>query len=182
MSKIPDLPPACCYWLTGLSGAGKTTLARHVQQELKANGVRAVVLDGDVLREGLNSNLGFSREDRRENVRRIAEVAKLMVDSGLVVLVSVISPYAEDRAKARSRFDADTFYEVYVSTDFETCARRDIKGLYARARTGEVRQFTGLNDPYEPPLAPDFQIPTADKTVAEAAEPIIRHVMTRVCV
>jgi adenylylsulfate kinase len=182
MSKIPDASPAACYWLTGLSGAGKSTLARHIHQELQSNGVRAVILDGDVLREGLNSNLGFSREDRRENVRRIAEVAKLMVDAGLVVLVSVISPYAEDRAKARGRFDPDTFFEVYVSTDFETCARRDIKGLYAKARSGEVRQFTGLNDPYEPPVAADFEIPTAGRSVAEAADPIVRSVMLRVCV
>lgn len=168
---------ANCYWFTGLSGAGKTTLATHVLAAIKARGVRAVILDGDALRQGLNSNLGFSREDRRENIRRMAEVARLMVDTGLVVLVSAISPYAEDRLRARGRFAAGRFFEVHVSTDLATCANRDTKGLYAKARTGEVKQLTGLGDPYEAPSNAEFVIPTANRSVADAALPLIEHIL-----
>lgn len=144
-------------WLTGLSGSGKTTLARATERELNRLGIRTYRLDGDVVRDGLNGDLGFSPEDRRENVRRIGEVGRLMVDAGLVVLAAVIAPYAEDRAATRERFDEGDFFEVWVDTSLEVCERRDPKGLYKRARAGELKDFTGISAPYEVPESPDLQ-------------------------
>jgi len=144
-------------WFTGLSGSGKTTLARAVERKLHALGVHTYRLDGDVVRDGLNGDLGFSPEDRRENVRRIAEVGRLMVDAGLVVLVAVIAPYAKDRAATRARFGAEDFYEVWVDTPLEVCEQRDPKGLYKRARAGELQNFTGISAPYEVPEDPELQ-------------------------
>lgn len=164
-----------CYWFTGLSGAGKTTLAHHVHGELVARGVQAIVLDGDRFRKGLNRDLGFSREDRGENVRRIAEVAAMLVESGFVVLVSAIAPYRDDRQRARELFQAGEFFEVYVNTDLDTCAARDPKSLYARVKAGEITHFTGWDDPYEPPQSPDFIAQTAGRAVADTAAPIVQH-------
>ncbi|NVB40274.1 adenylyl-sulfate kinase [Pseudenhygromyxa sp. WMMC2535] len=144
-------------WFTGLSGAGKTTLARAVERKLNAAGIRTYRLDGDVVRDGLNADLGFSPEDRRENVRRIGEVGRLMVDAGLVVLAAVIAPYAQDRARNRARFDAGDFFEVWVDTSLEVCEQRDPKGLYARARSGELSDFTGISAPYEVPDEPELR-------------------------
>jgi adenylylsulfate kinase len=144
-------------WFTGLSASGKTTLARAVEWELHALGVHTYRLDGDVVRDGLNGDLGFSPEARRENVRRIAEVGRLMVDAGLVVVVAVIAPYAEDRAATRARFGANDFFEVWVDTSLEICEQRDPKGLYKRARAGQIADFTGVTAPYEIPEHPELR-------------------------
>jgi adenylyl-sulfate kinase len=144
-------------WFTGLSGSGKTTLARAVEWKLHALGVHTYRLDGDVVRDGLNVDLGFSPESRRENVRRIAEVGRLMVDAGLLVVVAVIAPYASDRAATRARFGDGDFFEVWVDTPLEICEQRDPKGLYKRARAGEIADFTGISAPYEVPDAPELQ-------------------------
>lgn len=168
---------ASCYWLTGLPGAGKTTLANHVCQVLISHGIRAIVLDGDQLRQGLNSDLGYSRAERRENIRRIAEVARILVDAGLVVLVSAISPYREDRLAARSRFANGSFFEVFVATDLGTAMARDPKGLYALAQAGKISHLTGWDDPYEPPEAPDIKIETADCSVAESADSLVSLIL-----
>jgi adenylyl-sulfate kinase len=144
-------------WFTGLSASGKTTLARAVEWELHALGVHTYRLDGDVVRDGLNADLGFSPEARRENVRRIAEVGRLMVDAGLVVVVAVIAPYRDDRAATRARFGANDFFEVWVDTPIEICEERDPKGLYKRARAGELSDFTGVTAPYEVPEHPELR-------------------------
>ena len=155
-----------CYWLTGLSAAGKTTLARAFHERLREQGIAACVLDGDEMRLGLNADLGFSRADRAENTRRLGEVARLMADAGLVVIVAAISPYREDRAKVRERFAARHFVEVFVDADLETCARRDPKGLYRRARAAELGNLTGVSDPYEAPLQPDIHMDSVNEAVA----------------
>lgn len=166
-----------CYWFTGLSGAGKSTLASFVCEVLAREGLPAIMLDGDRLRQGLNIDLGFSRADRRENVRRIAEVAALLVNEGFVVLVSVISPYREDRQAARKRFGPGRFFEVFLATDLATCMARDTKGLYAQARAGTLQHLTGWSDPYEVPECPEFTIETANRTVEDAAAPLCRHAL-----
>ncbi|MGV2288501.1 adenylyl-sulfate kinase [Trinickia sp. YCB016] len=149
------------FWLTGLSGAGKSTIAFELEQRLKSEGRPCAVLDGDHLRYGLNRDLGFSDEDRRENVRRTAEVARLMNDAGLIVIASLISPNRGDRSAARQIVGEDRFIEVYVSTPIAVCEARDPKGLYRKARQGEIRDFTGVSSPYEPPLAPSLIVDTA---------------------
>ena len=151
-------------WMTGLSGSGKSTVAHALEQRLIADGRAAYVLDGDNVRHGLNGDLGFSPEDRAENVRRVGEVARLMADAGLVAIVPVISPYAADRARVRESHDAAgiPFREVWVSTPIEACEQRDPKGLYARARAGEVSGFTGIDAPYEAPVEPDLAIDTSE--------------------
>jgi len=166
---------ACCYWFTGLSGAGKSTLTGHFEQALRQHGYRPFVLDGDHLRAGLNRGLGFSREDRAENVRRIAEVARLMVDAGLIVLVSAISPYSDDRQAARALFDAGVFFESYVDTSLETCIARDTKGLYDKAQKGLISQLTGWDDPYETPISPELVISTTDTPLELSLEKLIKH-------
>ncbi|MGA9597372.1 MAG: adenylyl-sulfate kinase [Acidimicrobiia bacterium] len=152
--------PGMTIWLTGLSGSGKSTVAAKVEAQLIASGVAAYTLDGDNVRHGLNADLEFSAEDRAENVRRVGEVARLMADAGLVVLVPVISPYRRDRdAVHTAHEDAGlAFAEVHVATSLEECETRDPKGLYARARAGEITGFTGIDDPYEEPLHPDARI------------------------
>lgn len=144
-------------WFTGLSASGKTTLAWAVERALNAQGVHTYWLDGDVVRDGLNAGLGFSPEDRRENVRRIAEVGRLMVDAGLIVLVAVIAPYAKDRAETRARFEPGDFFEVWVDTSLDVCEQRDPKGLYKRARAGQIVEFTGVSAPYEIPQNPELR-------------------------
>ena len=149
-----------CIWFTGLSGAGKTTIAQAVQERLQAQGRLVYVLDGDLLRKGLNSDLGFSEQDRSENTRRVAEVARLMVDAGVTVLVALISPFEEDRRKARVLFGEGQFVEVFVDAPLLVCMRRDVKGLYAKAQQGEVPAMTGIGSPYEPPPQPDLRVET----------------------
>ena len=149
---------ARCIWFTGLSGSGKSTLANLLEKRLHAEGRHTYVLDGDNVRHGLNRDLGFTEADRAENIRRVAEVAKLMVDAGLIVIVAFISPYRAERAFARSLFEPGEFVEVFVDTPLEECERRDPKGLYAKARRGEIPGFTGIDSPYELPERPDIRI------------------------
>jgi len=151
-------------WLTGLSGSGKSTVAARVEQRLVSAGRPAYVLDGDNVRHGLNADLAFSDDDRHENVRRVGEVARLMADAGIVVLVPVISPFRAGRDRARAAHDAAgvPFVEVFVDTPIELCEQRDPKGLYAKARRGELQGFTGIDSPYEPPLQPDLVLTPGD--------------------
>ena len=162
-------------WLTGLSGSGKSTIAAEVGERLAAGGLLTYTLDGDNLRHGLNGDLGFSAADRAENVRRVAEVARLFADAGIVALVPVISPYRAGRAHARALHDAAglTFVEVFVDAPVEVCEARDPKGLYAKARAGEITGFTGVDDPYEPPDAPELVLETATTPVGDAATAIV---------
>jgi len=165
----------CTVWLTGLSGSGKSTIAAQCEAELVESGRGAYTLDGDNIRQGLNSDLGFSPQDRTENVRRVGEVAKLMADSGLVVFAPLISPYAKDRDRIRSEHeDAGLpFHEIHVSTPLDVCEERDTKGLYAKARTGEIENFTGISAPYEEPESPDLTVDTSTMTLGEAATAIL---------
>jgi adenylylsulfate kinase len=152
---------ACCVWFTGLSGAGKSTLGNQLDQALQAQGMHSYLLDGDRLRQGLCQDLGMTDSDRHENVRRIAEVAKLMVDAGLIVIVSVISPFRADRDAGRQGFADDEFIEVHVSTPLSECVRRDAKGLYRAVKEGRITNFTGIDSPYEVPLKPEYVIDTS---------------------
>lgn len=162
-------------WLTGLSASGKSSVAAEVERRLVQRGQPAYVLDGDNLRLGINADLGFAAEDRQENVRRVSEIARLFADAGVVVLVPLISPYAADRARARASHTAAglLFLEVFVDTPLETCEARDPKGLYAKARAGEIRHFTGVDDPYEPPLSPDLRLTPADGGATEQAQQVL---------
>jgi adenylyl-sulfate kinase len=162
-----------CIWLTGLSGAGKSTIAFALERMLWSGGVHGYVLDADIMRQGLNRDLGFSREDRFENVRRLACVARIMVDAGLVPIVASISPYALSRTLARALFAQDDFIEVYVSTDIQTCIKRDPKELYARALRGEIHHLSGLDDPYEAPSAPELLVDTATSSAEDGARLIL---------
>jgi adenylyl-sulfate kinase len=162
-------------WLTGLSGAGKSTLATALHRGLTARGMQCYVLDGDVLRSGLNQDLGFSEADRTENVRRVGEVAALFADAGMIVIAALISPYAQARQKAREAA-GEWFHEVYVKASVETCAARDPKGLYKRARSGELVQFTGVSAPYEIPTHPELTIDTEAEDLQACVERLVRHV------
>lgn len=166
-------------WFTGLSGSGKSTLANTVQRLLLARRVQAYVLDGDNIRHGLNRGLGFSPEDRRENIRRIGEVAKLFVESGQFALTAFISPYREERERVRALLEPGEFVEVYVKCPLSTCEKRDPKGLYAKARRGEIAGFTGVDAPYEPPSSPELIIDTDRCEVEEGAEQVIRYLERR---
>lgn len=165
----------CVVWLTGLSGSGKSTISTELERELFNLGKHAYVLDGDNIRHGLNSDLGFSPEDRRENIRRIGEVAKLFADAGLICITAFISPYRQDRDLVRRIVPPGKFIEVFVNAPVEVCERRDPKGLYARARAGEIKEFTGVSAPYEPPLQPEIELRTDQLTVAESVAKIIEY-------
>ena len=160
-------------WFTGLSGSGKSTLANAIEKQLFDAGNNVIVLDGDNIRHGLCSDLGFSEEDRRENMRRIGEVAKLFIEAGTIVLAAFISPHREDREQVRSRLPHGDFYEVYCQCDLEVCEERDPKGLYARARNGEIDNFTGISAPYEEPIKPDMVINTNTLSVDEEVSLIL---------
>ncbi|QNU14018.1 sulfate adenylyltransferase subunit CysN [Thermomonas sp. XSG] len=162
-----------CLWFTGLSGAGKSTIANLVEKKLLSQGRHTYLLDGDNVRHGLNKDLGFTAEDRVENIRRVAEVARLMTDAGLIVLVSFISPFRAEREMARSLFEPGEFLEVFVDTPLAEAERRDVKGLYAKARRGELRNFTGIDSPYEPPQAPELHLHTLGADVAALADEVI---------
>lgn len=164
---------ACCIWLTGLSGAGKSTLANKLDQTLQNHGFHSYVLDGDRVRNGLCQDLGMSDLDRRENVRRLGEVARLMVDAGLIVIVSAISPFRADRDACRTHFTPGDFIEVHVSTPLSECIRRDAKGLYRAVREGKIRNFTGIDSPYEEPLAPEFVIDTRTGDDSELVDQLL---------
>lgn len=166
-------------WLTGLSGAGKTTVALALVQALKAQGRAAALLDGDQLRHGLNRDLGFTPEDRHENIRRAAEVARLMNGAGLTVIAAFISPYRADRAMAAAIIGAAHFIEVHVSTPLAVCEARDPKGLYEKARAGHLAQFTGVSAPYEAPLAAALTLDTGALALEESVERLCRHLQQR---
>lgn len=161
-------------WFTGLSGAGKTTLANLVEHQLRAQGVMTAVLDGDDLRHGLSSDLGFTDADRRENMRRVAEVARLMADAGLVVLVALIAPFRDERAMARALLEPRPFIEAYVDAPLEVVEARDPKGLYKKARAGLLANFTGVDSPYEPPANPQLWLRTSHNSPSDCAAEVVR--------
>jgi len=165
----------CILWFTGLSGAGKSTIANLVEKQLHADGRHTYLLDGDNVRHGLNKDLGFTDEDRVENVRRVAEVARLMIDAGLIVLVSFISPFRSERRMARGLVDAGEFFEVFVDTSLAVAEKRDVKGLYKKARRGELKNFTGIDSPYEVPQAPEIHLDTTSLAPEAAASRVIAH-------
>ncbi len=162
-------------WLTGLSGSGKSTLAVAAERALVSRGRLAYVLDGDNIRHGLNKNLGFGPADRTENIRRIGEVAKLFCDAGLIVFTSFISPYRADRDAVRALMPAGQFVEAFVDASVETCEGRDVKGLYRKARAGEIPEFTGISAPYEAPLRPELVLDTNRQSVDESVDAILRY-------
>ncbi|NOT54985.1 MAG: sulfate adenylyltransferase subunit CysN [Deltaproteobacteria bacterium] len=168
---------ARCLWFTGLSGSGKSTIANLLEKRLHAEGKHTYILDGDNVRHGLNRDLGFTEADRVENIRRVAEVAKLFVDAGLLVLVSFISPFRPERQLARNLFDAGEFIEVFVDTPLEECERRDVKGLYAKARRGEIKNFTGIDSNYEPPAAPEIHLQTVNLTAEACVDQIMESLV-----
>jgi adenylylsulfate kinase len=166
---------SCVVWFTGLSGSGKSTLAMEIDKELFSLSIRSYVLDGDNMRQGLNKDLGFSLMERNENNRRVAEVASLFIDAGLIALVSLISPYEKDRDYVRRLFSCDEFIEVYVTCSLKECERRDPKGLYKKARTGLIQSFTGISAPYEIPSNPEIIIDTEKQSLRESTDQIIQY-------
>lgn len=164
-------------WFTGLSGSGKSTIAMGVERELHKRGILCRILDGDNIRAGINSNLGFSAEDRKENIRRIAEIGKLFVQTGVITLACFVSPTNDIRRLAREIIGEEDFREVFVSTPLEVCEQRDVKGLYAKARRGEVKAFTGISAPFEAPAHPDLTLDTSQMTLKEEVEAVIELIM-----
>jgi adenylylsulfate kinase len=165
-------------WFTGLSGAGKSTLANAVNSALFEQGLACYVLDGDNIRHGLCSDLGFSDADREENIRRIGEVAKLFLDAGVVVLTAFVSPFRADRDRARALVEAGDFIEVHCAADLGVCEERDTKGLYAKARAGEIREFTGISSPYEEPESPELRIDTSRQSLEACVEQVLNHLQS----
>ena len=164
---------SCILWFTGLSGAGKSTLANALEHRLFEQGLNSYVLDGDNIRHGLNQGLGFSEADRKENIRRIGEVAKLFIDAGFIVCTAFISPFAEDRNRVRALVEEDEFVEIYVRCALEACEGRDPKGLYKKARTGEIRNFTGISSPYEEPEYPELVVDSDQLSIDACVDKII---------
>ena len=169
---------AVVLWFTGLSGSGKSTIAHAVEEELFRRGCRSYVLDGDNIRHGLNKNLGFSPEDRAENIRRIGEVAHLFAQAGIIAITAFISPYREDRDNAR-RIASNGFIEAYVKCSVDVCESRDTKGLYKKARAGEIKEFTGISAPYEEPLNPELILDTDQETLEESTQKVIHLLIQR---
>lgn len=165
-------------WFTGLSGSGKSTIANKVEAALFEKNKQVYSLDGDNIRSGINKGLGFTKEDRQENLRRIAEVAKLFVDSGSITVAAFVSPTYKDRNLVKNIIGEKDFIEVFVDTSLEECERRDVKGLYKKARAGEIKNFTGIDAPYDAPKNPDIHIKTEEKTVDQAVEEILNHINT----
>lgn len=166
-------------WLTGLSGSGKSTLATAIEEKLFSKKIITYVLDGDNIRQGLNKNLGFSDEDRKENIRRIAEVSKLFVDAGTVVITAFISPFKEERALARNLVESGEFVEIFVDCSLEVCESRDPKGLYKKARSGQLKQFTGIDSPYEVPVNPELILNTSSHTVEECVKQVYDYLIKK---
>ncbi len=166
-------------WFTGLSGSGKSTIALGLERELHARGILCRILDGDNIRAGINNNLGFSEEDRKENIRRIAEIGKLFVQTGVVTLACFVSPTREIRQMAKEIVGGEDFLEVFVSTPIEECERRDVKGLYARARRGEVKDFTGISAPFEAPLSPALDVDTSRLSLQESVERVLHLILEK---
>jgi adenylylsulfate kinase len=169
-------------WFTGLSGSGKSTLAHALEEKLFNMGFRTFVLDGDNVRHGLNSNLGFSEADRSENIRRISEVSKLMLEAGLIVMTAFISPFKEDRNEARALIAKDNFIEIYCKASMETCEKRDVKGLYKKARAGEIKNYTGIDSPYEAPVNPELIIDTDQETLDYSVSKIMNYLEASILV
>lgn len=166
-------------WFTGLSGSGKSTLAREVERILVENGIFATVLDGDNVRHGLNSDLGFSPEDRTENIRRIGEVANLFAEANVIVLTAFISPYRADRARARAACKTGSFIEIYCAADINVCEQRDPKGLYKKARAGEIPEFTGISAPYEEPENPELVVHTGQQSLGESVQQVLDYLRNK---
>jgi len=166
-------------WFTGLSGSGKSIIANRVESELHALGYHTHIMDGDNVRDGLNKDLGFTDADRVENIRRISEVSKLFVEAGLIVLVSFISPFRSEREMARRMMEDGEFIEIFVDTPLALCEARDPKGLYEKARAGEIANFTGIDSPYEPPVDPELRLETAELSVEESASALVRYIRER---
>jgi len=167
-------------WFTGLSGSGKSTLAKQLEFELYKKGFHTFSLDGDNVRSGLNKNIGFTPEGRKENLRRIAEVSKLMIDAGLIVIGAFISPYREDRYAVQNTVGVEQYFEVFVDTPIEVCEERDVKGLYEKARKGEIKNFTGISAPYEKPEEPTLRIDTSKTSIEEALELLVSKIEQRI--
>ena len=170
---------AFLIWFTGLSGSGKSTIANALENELHTRNISTYSLDGDNIRQGINKDLGFSSEHRTENIRRIAEIANLFVDSGIVTLASFVSPYQKDREEVKNIVGSDKTLEIYVSTSLEECERRDVKGLYQKARKGEITNMTGISAPYEKPLNADLEIDTFSESVEESVQKILQLIEKR---
>ncbi len=168
--------PSFVLWFTGLSGSGKSTIANAVEQALFDMHLHTYVLDGDAIRTGLNTGLGFSEADRSENLRRIAEVGKLFVDAGTITLAAFISPLQKDRNQVREIIGKEHFYEIFVDTPLDICEQRDVKGLYKKARAGEIKNFTGIDAPYEKPQNPDLTIKTEEESISQAVEKVVTFV------
>ncbi|WP_159820969.1 adenylyl-sulfate kinase [Colwellia sp. 20A7] len=169
----------CLLWYTGLSGSGKSTVANAVDALLFKLGCHSYLLDGDNVRHGLNGDLGFTDEDRIENIRRISEVSKLFLDAGLIVSTAFISPFTEDRTRARSKLEDGEFIEVYIDTPISVCEQRDPKGLYKKARAGEIKDFTGIDSTYDVPENPEIHVKTAELSIQKCAEQIVNHLVER---
>ena len=167
-------------WYTGLSGSGKSTLANEVEKELYHRGYNSYTLDGDNIRRGINKDLGFSQEDRLENIRRVAEISKLMLDAGLIVNAAFISPLITDRKIIKDIVGVKNFFEIYVSTSLEDCEKRDVKGLYKKARKGLIKDFTGITSKYEPPKNPDVVIDTKDKDISVCVNEILPKIISKI--
>jgi bifunctional enzyme CysN/CysC len=168
-----------CFWFTGLSGAGKSAIANLLEQRLFTGGKHTYLLDGDNVRHGLNRDLGFTEADRVENLRRVSEVARILVDAGILVIVSFISPFRAERELARSHFEPGEFLEIFVDTPLAECERRDVKGLYSKARRGELINFTGVDSPYEPPESPEVHLYTMKETPEECVNRILQELKIR---
>ncbi|MGQ9427238.1 adenylyl-sulfate kinase [Gilvimarinus sp. F26214L] len=177
-ARVKDQKP-CLLWFTGLSGSGKSTIANALDVALHRRGYHTFLLDGDNVRHGLNRDLGFSDDDRVENIRRIGEVCKLFADAGLIVLSAFISPFSGDRRMVRKLFPAGEFIEVFMETPLATCEERDSKGLYGRARAGEIRNFTGIDSPYEQPKRPEIRLNTAELSVDGCVDRLLTYLIQR---
>jgi adenylylsulfate kinase len=174
-----NLHKSVVLWFTGLSGAGKSTLANAVEKRLYEKGLRTYLLDGDNIRHGINQDLGFNSGDRKENIRRIGEISKLFVDAGMILITAFISPYREDRNLARSILEDEEFIEVYIKCPLEECEKRDPKGLYKKAKNGEIPEFTGISSPYEEPISPEIIIETDRQQINDAVEQIIHYLVDK---
>ena len=167
---------AYLLWFTGLSGSGKSTLANLVEIALHQRGLSTYILDGDNIRQGINKDLSFAPEDRSENIRRIAEISNLMLDAGVLTLAAFVSPYLKDREEVKQIVGADNFIEIYVNTSLEECERRDVKGLYKKARTGEIKNMTGISAPYEAPIKPGLEVVTDGQPIEESVRTILEFI------
>lgn len=171
---------AVCIWMTGLSGSGKSTIAQGLERKLHQNGILTAILDGDNVRTGINNNLGFTEEDRTENIRRIAEINKLFLQNGIVTINSFVSPTKDIRDLAKQIIGEEDFYEVYINASFDECAKRDVKGLYKKALNGEIKNFTGLDAPFEAPEDAALEIKTAEQSIEESVEIIYNFFIKKI--